>query len=167
METAKFEANTREIEERAKIVPYGRANKQYLQEPIAIEFKLYNTEKNGPVETEENSTIYKASTFIYASMLRKIQGEVSVRITNIPTSITQPELLEIVLKKIRDEKCVLLAIKPFNRLNLVLDRETRASRGFAYANCENTEKAKELAKIIRSIVLDACVLGAEILENSS
>lgn len=148
------------------ISPFGRTTKYKVEDPVPIQFILYDTEQS--VQNEGSNTgIYKPTASIHNTVTTRISNDFSVRITNIPVRITQGELLEIILKKIKEDKNIKqgeLINNLFTRLNLVLDRETRVSRGYAYANCENNEKARELSRIVRLIVIDACVLGAEIVE---
>lgn len=164
METARFNPDLESIEKRSKIVPFGRANTQHVADVVPISFILYNTEQDVKVETEESAGVYRPSTIFQPSMMNRVQSEVSVKITNIPTHVTQPQLVEVIFQKFKDELPGQNVLRPYTRLNLIFDKEKKISRGFAYANCENVEKAKDLAKIVRSIVIDACVLGAEILE---
>lgn len=148
------------------ITPFGRTTKYKVEDPVPIDFVLYNTEQ--AVQNEDsNAGIYRPAASIHNIPATRISSDFSVRITNVPTRVTQGELLEIILKKIQEDKNTKqgeLINNLFTRLNLVVDRETRASRGYAYANCENSEKARELSRIVRMIVIDACVLGAEIVE---
>lgn len=165
METVEFKPDIGKIEERSKIVPYGRASKQHIQEAVPVPFVLYNTEKTIQC-TDEQSAIYRPSTFLHSSMVSKLSSDVSVRITNIPVSLSQNDVVDLILKKAAEETGEPSAQRLFTRIYLVLDRETRVSRGYAYANCENIEKARELARIARNITIDACVLGAEVLDKT-
>ncbi|ELA41711.1 uncharacterized protein VICG_01215 [Vittaforma corneae ATCC 50505] len=163
METVKFKPDLESIKERSKIVPFGRAGKEQATEAMPIPFILYNTEQEIKIETEESS-VYRPSTIFQPSMMSRVQSEVSVKITNVPIHVTQSQLVEAIFQRFKDEQPGQSVLRPYTRLNLIFDKEKKASRGFAYANCENLEKARELARIVRSIVIDACVLGAEILE---
>jgi hypothetical protein len=95
----------------------------------------------------------------------KMQGEIPVRITNIPTRISQTELFDLLMAQCKKSGAEILQIRPFTRLTLVLDKETRISKGLAYANCPDIDKAKELAKVIRNITIEEYVLCAEVLNN--
>lgn len=165
METVKFNPNLEDIEKRSKIQPYGKASKLNPSDIVPISFILYTTKQEIKQEQEETLGIYKLPVGVQTTMVSSISNEVSVKITNIPLNITHPQLLEIIFKKIKEgEEKPNNFTRPFTRLNLVFDKEKKISRGIAYANCENLEKAKTLAKTIRSIVIDACVLGAEVIE---
>ena len=95
----------------------------------------------------------------------KIQGEISIRITNIPLKTTQNELFEILLKHCNDSGIEILKLRPFSRISLIFDKETQESRLLAYVNCLDLEKARELAKIVRGIMIEEYVLCAELLNN--
>lgn len=158
METRKHEPDMDQVAQRSRITPFGRASKCSTESPVPVAFKLYSTEKE-PQKAEGDQGIYQASSSIYKPpaipLVYKLK-EVSVRITNIPDNVSQRDLLELLL-----EKCGRI----FYRCNLIYDRETRASRGFAYASCENIEKARELARIVRNIVIDGFALSAEVIAN--
>ncbi len=71
-----------------------------------------------------------------------MQGEIPVRITNIPTKMIQTELFDLLMSECKKSGVEILQIRPFTRLTLVHDKETRVSRGLAYANCLDIDKAK-------------------------
>lgn len=157
METRKFEPNYSNIEKRKNIIPFGRAIDYFFEKPIPISFKIYSTELESVIPTNSSSQIYKASSlYVAPSMVESIYKlkEVSVRITNIPQSVTQWELLELF-----NSKCPGL----FLRSHLVHDRETRVSKGYAYVSCDNIENAREFAKIARKIEIDGFALSSEII----
>ena len=164
MRTTVFQPNLKEIERRKTIVPFGRAAKYEVQEPTTVSFILYTTEQDFKPE-KTKSGIYQAVNTFKPSMDYKMQGEIPIRITNIPTKVTQTELFDLLMTSSKNSGIKILQIMPFSRLTLVLDRETRVSRGFAYVNCSDIEKAKELAKIIRGITIEEYVLCAEVLNN--
>jgi hypothetical protein len=164
METIKFKPNLENIEKRSKIVPYGRADKQHIDNAVEVPFIVYTTKQEIKEETFNATGIYKPSVMLQASATGHIRSDVSVKITNIPLDITQPQLVEKIYQKLKEEQTNDNPIRPFTRLTLVYDREKKISRGLAYANCENVEKARTLSKAIRNIVIDSCVLGAEIVE---
>lgn len=158
METRKHEPNMDQVVQRSRIAPFGRASKCAPESPVSVLFRLYSTEKQ-PQQVEREQGIYQASSSIYrppAVPLTYKLEEVSVRITNIPDSVSQRDLLELLL-----DRCGRI----FYRCNLIYDRETRLSRGFAYVSSENIEKARELARIVRTIVIDGFMLSAEIVTN--
>lgn len=158
METRRYEPSTEQMSQRSEIAPFGRASKCIFEAPVHVPFKLYSTEMDLH-QVESDQGIYQVAQSIYqplsAAPAYKLT-EVSVRITNIPVSITQRDLLELLL-----EKCG----RTFYRCNLIHDRETRLSRGFAYASCESIEKARELARVVRTIVIDGFALSAQVITD--
>lgn len=158
METKAFVKNEEQIKEREKIVPFGRAVDYFVEKPVPISFKLYSTEIENMASDDAKSSIYKAASSIYVapSIINKTYRlkEVSVRITNIPAFVTQKDLFELL-----EKKCPGL----FFRSNLIFDKETKASKGYAYASCESLEKAREFAKAVRQIEIDGFALASEVL----
>lgn len=171
METRKFHPDLKAIEQREKIAPFGRAAKQERSEPASAPFILYNTEQTIKTDQGEPVGLYRPAAMFQHTVTARSSSEVSVKITNVPLHITYSMLVETIMKEIKastireNTGMGSFALRPFTRLNLVLDKETRVSRGYAYANCETLEKARELAKVIRGITIDACVLGAEVLDK--
>ena len=165
MRTFIFNPNLTEIERRKDIIPFGRAAKYEVQESKAVPFILYTTEQEFKTVNSKQE-IYNASSICKANLLNyKIQGEISIRITNIPLKTTQNELFEILLKHCNDSGIEILKLRPFSRISLIFDKETQESRGLAYVNCLDLEKARELAKIVRGIMIEEYVLCAELLNN--
>lgn len=164
METAKFIPDLEKVKMRAKIVPFGLAVNFEPKEPKVTNFVLYTTEQE-VAPAEEQAEPYTVYTPVKPTGNYQIQGDIPVKITNIPLSISQNDIFTVLINACNKSNIECLKRRPFTRLNLVFDKEKKISRGFAYANCENLEKAKELAKVVRSIVLESCVLCAEVLNN--
>lgn len=158
METRRYKPSTEHMAQRSKITPFGRASKCIPEAPVPVLFKLYSTEMDTH-EVGSDQGIYQVTPSICqpSSVMSEYKlKEVSVRITNIPSNVAQRDLLDLLL-----EKCG----RMFYRCNLIYDRETRLSRGFAYASCESIEKAKELARIVRTIVIDGFALSAQVITD--
>lgn len=165
MRTAEFKPDVNGMEKRKSIVPFGRAAKYEVQEANHIQFILYTTEQDIKPVKSESGGIYQAVNMFRSNSEYKMQGEIPVRVTNIPTRISQTELFDLLMAQCRTSGVEILQIRPFTRLTLVLDKETRISKGLAYANCPDIDKAKELAKVIRNITIEEYVLCAEVLNN--
>ena len=165
MRTTQFIPDKKAIEMRKSIIPFGKAAKYEVKEPTTTPFILYTTQQDIKPVKAESSGIYQAVNIYSNNSEYKMQGEIPVKITNIPTKISQTDLFDILMENCRKSGVKILQVRPFNRLTLVTDRETKVSRGLAYANCLDLDKAKELAKVIRNITIEEYVLCAEVLNN--
>ena len=161
METTRFTPNEDDIKLRAQIKPFGRAATYEVVSPKPIEFNLFTSESNMPIEKPEeilhtNHTSAYVPLVLNKASFSSANTEVSVRISNIPLNITNRELYDLLMN--RCGRC-------FNRCNLIFDKETRMSKGVAYIGCESQEKAAEFAKQAMNIVMDNFKFSVEILNN--
>lgn len=164
MRTKNIQPDLEQIEKRKNIVPFGKAVRYEVQKPTVVPFVLYTTEQDTKTTNAEVKA-YRPENHFKATTDYKMLGEVSVRITNIPLKMTQNELFEMLLDRCKASGLSSMKLKPFSRLALVFDKETKVSRGLAYANCLNVDIAKDLAKVVRAITIEEYVLCAEVLNN--
>lgn len=174
METTPYKINEAAIEARKNISIFGKI-KQYkgrdfyqkMEKPI--QFKIANND-----ECEEELVTKPADVYKYTPSIptkKKAMPSVdsniyvppsfyyektTVKITNIPQEVTRKALEEIIIKN--------SGLYP-NSVNIALDRETRASRGFGFAEFNSKEHAKECVKKIDKFKIDGFLLGVEVIKD--
>lgn len=115
-------------------------NRSYVYKP------KYKPKKK---EVVEQSGIYIAPSLRYE--------QVSIKITNLPLDIDRRKLETLLMDKFR--------LVPTST-NVVTDRDTRESRGFAYVSFLSMEKAKEAVERINGHIIEHIILGAEIAKSN-
>ncbi|KAM0673458.1 Serine arginine-rich splicing factor [Gurleya vavrai] len=173
MEIKEFKPNEEAIERRRKIEPFGATkDKEGLQHVIKLE--------NGPkfnradiVEVNEKAEskgvyVYKpkyefvneeekkaGGNFYMPPSLRNVQT--SIKINNIPLDLDRDNLYKII------ENMGLFPISTY----VVLDYESKESRGYAYVAFSSIESAKEAVNKIDGYIMDGLIFGAEIAKNQN
>ncbi len=161
MKTSPLVKNDENIKIRENIVPFGIKDKisKGFKDANEITFTLYTTEKEVVDGGDSTGGVYQIPTNIASGLTGSIDylktEEVSVKITNIPLQLTSKDFYELMREHCGDL---------FIITKLVYDHEKECYRGYGYVRCLGKEKARELAKIVRGIVIGAMKLNAEVIE---
>lgn len=174
LRTCFYEPNLEAIEERKKIKPFGKFKNQngssyikicekpikFIRQDEIIEVEDVKEEKNSlyvykqTYEPTVKETIENNDNYVPPS-LQNIQT--SIKVSNLPLDINRNGLERIFIDK--------LNIYPVSTY-VVVDFESKESKGYAYVSFGSMENAKEGIKAIDGFVIDGLILGAEIAKSS-
>ncbi|ADM10936.1 RRM motif-containing protein [Encephalitozoon intestinalis ATCC 50506] len=162
MEIVKFEPDSKEIERRKDIKPFGDTSKiRVIKSTTAPRFNLYTTEIDVEYREEEQKQCapYRPSleeptaSNAYVPPTIKRPETCSVKLSNLPLDMTRDRLYSII-----KEHTNVFFMSP----NLVMNRETGLFRGFAFVTLESKDDAMKFIKDLRGIAIDSLGLSVEI-----
>ncbi|KAM0678765.1 hypothetical protein BDAP_000548 [Binucleata daphniae] len=173
LHTISYVPNLQAIEERKKIKPFGKFANQNGKLYIKIcEKPIKFNRQDELIEIEENKDdnggyyeykpIYESAKkerkedgdFYVPPSLQNVQT--SVKINNLPLNINRHDLEKIFINN--------FMIYP-DSTYVVLDYESKESKGYAYVSFGSLENAKEAIKAIDGFVIDSLIISAEISKN--
>ncbi|EJW05086.1 hypothetical protein EDEG_00799 [Edhazardia aedis USNM 41457] len=177
METFPFEQNLEAIKARKEIKPFGKYKAtdiskyvKRLEKPPKFTLNAFSDEilEN---DDDENQNLYVFKKQIVMVEATKKKEEIPsnvyvppsrrntktvVKIINIPLNINRLALEKIIIADTQNH--------PLGT-HLVLDKETRESRGYAFVTFDSMVTAKDVIKKIDKKVIDGLVLGAELAKK--
>jgi translation initiation factor 3 subunit G len=164
MEIAKFEPNTKKIQQRSRMQPFGDTSRiRVLGKTRAPPFKLYTTEVElEPAAAPQAHTPYKPvleqeqRSGAYVPPFMRRDEMCSVRLSNLPLDMTKERLYPILKARTSTQ---------FMSLNMIHSRDTGAFRGFAFVTLESKESAMKFIRDVRNVVIDSLGLSAELARS--
>lgn len=118
-------------------------------------------------ESEEDQGIYVYKPGSYAKPTAKVDDNIYVpsSLKSVPTTVKIINLDAEIDKIILEKLIIKLTSNHPLSTYVVLDRDTRESRGYAYVMFSSEEQAKDAIKKIDGHVIDGLILGAEIAKE--